>query len=491
MRTRACPFVLVPVASVAALTACGGGGNGYSSPMMMPPPPAAAPTVTFTAPAQATSINFGRSVTLTWSTTNATSCTASTSSTIGGSFTGTQPTSATVTVVPTAKGSVTYTLTCMGAGGSASATTGTVTINPSLLSTLSVAGITKIGSTVDPMNQDLNPYGLAIAPVTSGLMTKGDLIACNFSAANPPVQGQQGTGSTIVGLHPTAGAMPYRIAQSADLAGCNALTVLPDDSISAAAFSATTNPNPLVSSAGVVNSPFAADSFVQPWGEAYSPANGSNPAAIYVSNFDGSIDRISVNGDAQTAFTQIATGFCHFGTPGAVYAPSGLTYDPSIDTLYIVDTSSYSVVAFAKVSSIGAAGVVVNGQCPMTATFPTPALTFSGPSASSARVIATGGMLFTPLSAALLPNGDLLVENADINIGTQTPNLVFEISPVLPGGFVEQPVQLDTGTAGALFGIAITVDANNNPIVYFNDDNANAVMMLTTAASGSAMPPSY
>jgi hypothetical protein len=496
MRVRSCVFLLVPVAGAVALAACGGGGGGYSAPMMPPPPPPAMPTVTFTAPTQATStINFGREVTLTWSSTGATSCTASTSSTIGGTFTGTQSTSNTVTVVPTATGSVTYTLTCMGAGGSASATAN-VTVNPNLLSTLSVAGITTIGSTTPTSGNgtgDANPYGLAIAPVTSGLITKGDLIVCNFNAAS----GTQGTGTTIVGLHPTVGATNYPIAQDANLTGCDALTMLPDDSISAAAYAAPSSQNPLVTAAGVVTNPFAADTFGGTWGEAYAQANGSNPAALYVSNLDGSIDRITLNGDAQTAFTQIATGFCHSGTPGAYFAPSGLTYDPSIDTLYIVDTSSYSVVAFANVSSIGAAGVVVNGQCPTTTTTtpPTPAPTFSGPSATSARVIATGGMFYAPLSAALLPNHDLLVEDADIVVGTQapptTPNLVFEISPVLPGGFVGQPVQLDKVAPGALFGMAITTASNGNPIVYFNDDSVtpNAVMMLTTAPSGSSAPP--
>jgi hypothetical protein len=107
--------------------------------------------------------------------------------------------------------------------------------------------------------------------------------------------------------------------------------------------------------------------------------------------------------------------------------------------------------------------------------------TFSGASASSARVIANGGPFIAPLSAALLSDGDLIVANSDINIGAgQTPNLVVEVSPVLPGGFVGQPVQLDSsGTAGALFGIVATVDGSGNQLVYFNDDNTNAVMLLT------------
>jgi hypothetical protein len=422
------------------------------------------------------SINLGQAVTLTWSSSHATSCTASASSNTGGSFTGSQAVSGHMSVVPTATGSVTYTLNCTGSGGTMMATSPTVTVSPSILSQLASVKAVTIGSTVDPTLGEGNPYGLAIAPVTAGHITAGDLVVCNFdNAAHPPLEGK---GTTIVGLHPTAGATPYRIAQDVKLEGCNALAVLADDSISAAAL--TANMNPLVSPDGTVNTPFASDTFAKPWGEAYAAANAGHSAAIYVSNFDGSIDRIELNGDAQTAFTQIAAGFCGSGSPGAIYAPAGLTYDPSIDTLYIVDTSSNSVVAFANVSSIAAAGVVVNGACGTVANPPTPMPTFSGPSAASARVIAHGSPLFTPISAALLADGDLIVTNGDVNIGTgQMPNLAMEISPVLPGGFVGDPLQLDTsGTPGALFGIAATVDAQGHQIIYFNDDNTNMVMML-------------
>ena len=115
--------------------------------------------------------------------------------------------------------------------GNASTTSPTVTVSPSILTQLSSAGTIKtIGSTVDPLNGDQNPYGLAIAPATAGLITKGDLIVCNFNNASTPTTqgGVQGTGTTIVGLHPAVGSKPYRIAQSADLDGCDALTVLAD-----------------------------------------------------------------------------------------------------------------------------------------------------------------------------------------------------------------------------------------------------------------------
>jgi hypothetical protein len=485
MRVRALTVgIAVCAVVISVVAACGGGygggsmgggggmGGGYGGGNNNP-----APTAAFTTPTQAASINFGQAVKLAWTSTYATSCTASASSMTAGSFSGSQAVNGQASPVPTAPGSVTYTLTCSGAGGMMKATSPTVTVNPSILSRLASVKATTIGSTIDPIEKGGNPYGLALARATAGSITAGDLVVCNF---NDGATNTQGMGTTIVGLHPTAGATPYRIAQNAKLQGCNALAVLPDDSIAAAAFSA--NQVPLVSAAGAVTTPFAADGFTSPWGMAYAAANGGKPAALYVADLSGSIDRIELNGDAQTSFTQIATSFCGTGTPGSVFAPAGLTYDPSIDTLYVIDTSSNSVVALANVSAIGAGGVVVNGQCKSVAAPPTPAPTFTGPSAASARVVAHGGLFISPISAALLADGDLIVTNGDVNIAAgQMPNLAVEVSPVLPGGFVGDPVQLDTsGTPGALFGLAATVDGQGHQIVYFDDDNTNTVMMLVT-----------
>jgi len=468
MRAGAC-FTIVSCLGVSLLGGCGGGSGGYS-----PPPLPGKPTVTITAPAQATTINLGQGVQVKWTTTDATSCAASTSSNIGGAVNSVLDASGTMTVAPIGTGNVTYTLTCIGVGGTAMATSATITVAPPILGTLSLASITTIGPTPDPADMGGNPYGLVIAPKTSGWITAGDLIVCNFNNG----AGTEGEGTSLVGLHPTPGSTPYRIALSPWLKGCNALAMLPDDNISVAAW--TANQNPLVAPDGTVNTPFSNDTFAGPWGEAFVPAQGQNPAALYVSNYDGSIDRITLNGDTQTGFARIASGFCGSGEPGSIYAPAGLTYDASIDTLYIVDTSSYSVVAFANISSIGTDGIVVSGKCQSVAAWPTPMPTFSGPSAAWARVIANGGGFVAPLSAALLADGDLIVTNSDINLPDGAmPNLAFEISPVIPGGFVGQPIQLDNGEPGALFGLATWVDAQGHQIVYFNDDNNNAVMRIT------------
>src|ERR1700676_2034412 len=248
---------------VSVLVGCGGHHGGYGS--MMP-----APTVSFSQPAAAATINLGQALTVTWTSVYTTSCTATTSSATAGTFTGAQMVSGSQTVVPTAAGSYTYTLSCTGTGGTMSASA-SVTVTPNLLSTLTPTGaIPTVGSTVDPMNGDQNPYGLVVAPATAGLITKGDLVVCNFNnatnnATTPPTGNVQGAGTTIIGLHTGTGSQPYHIAQSADLQGCHALTMLPDDSISAAAW--VSNLNPLVSASGAVGKPFAADTFADPWGE--------------------------------------------------------------------------------------------------------------------------------------------------------------------------------------------------------------------------------
>jgi hypothetical protein len=88
------------------------------------PIPPAQPTVTISASPM--TITLGDTTTLAWSSTGATSCTAS------GAWSGAQTVSSTATETPTATGTPTYTLDCTGAGGSATASA-TVTVNPAPL----------------------------------------------------------------------------------------------------------------------------------------------------------------------------------------------------------------------------------------------------------------------------------------------------------------------------------------------------------------------
>ncbi len=121
-----------------------------------------APTVSLSA--SPTTINPGGSSTLTWSSTNATSCTAS------GAWSGTRATSGTQSVSPTSTS--TYTLTCTGTGGSGNASA-TVTVNPATptachtvnTTNFSQAGYNAYGAPFDPYQTTTN---LMQAQCTSG-----------------------------------------------------------------------------------------------------------------------------------------------------------------------------------------------------------------------------------------------------------------------------------------------------------------------------------
>src|SRR5262245_41130984 len=104
----------VASAGWALLTACGGGGTPPGST-----PPSSPPTVTLS-PASSSAF-VGQPVTLTWASTNATSCTAS------GGWNGPLPTSGSQNVTPATAGAQTYSIACTGSGGGTANASSTIT----------------------------------------------------------------------------------------------------------------------------------------------------------------------------------------------------------------------------------------------------------------------------------------------------------------------------------------------------------------------------
>ena len=124
--------------SVSLLHACGGGGSVPSSP----PPPAPAVTIT----SSPNSVIQGQTVTLTWSSTNATSCTGSANPSES-DWSGTRPTSGSQSVTPASTGTISYTLMCSGTGGNSSSAT-SVAVNPAITTHFSVSGPANIPSAI-------------------------------------------------------------------------------------------------------------------------------------------------------------------------------------------------------------------------------------------------------------------------------------------------------------------------------------------------------
>jgi len=133
---RAC--FLAALLPALLLAGCGGGSSSDSGGGNDPP----APTLTLTA--NSTTITVGDSIALSWSATNATSCTAS------GGWSGDKATSGNQNIAAGAAGSVKFTLSCSGAGGSISrSATVTVSSADSSSPTLSLAanpGTVNVGS---------------------------------------------------------------------------------------------------------------------------------------------------------------------------------------------------------------------------------------------------------------------------------------------------------------------------------------------------------
>ncbi len=185
--------------------------------------------------------------------------------------------------------------------------------------------------------------------------------------------------------------------------------------------------------------------------------------AFYVSNAgDGSLVRVYVNPGPTFKFATIVTGFpVNNGVPGSILGPSGLNYQVAGDRLYVVDGTNNALYAIDNISKIPAGGIVVHGA------------TFSGKFAANAHLIFSGAPLNGPISSALLAGGNIALGNT---LDPNGKNLMVEISPA---GKVLNVKNVDTGAAGAIFGMVATGTSPSTTKLYFNDDNDNTVKVLS------------
>jgi sugar lactone lactonase YvrE len=184
-----------------------------------------------------------------------------------------------------------------------------------------------------------------------------------------------------------------------------------------------------------------------------------NLSHVFVSNvLTGTVTRIDLvvppGGTPQVqSETQIASGYVHRPDPNAlVVGPTGLAFDPVTGTLYVASTGDNAIYAIAN-----AAGTMSdNGK--------------------GAVVVQSNSHLHGPLGLALDLNGNLIVTNGDaVNPNKKHLNEIAEFTP--QGKFVGQ-FQIDNGSAGAAFGLAVQ---DINGVVRFAtvDDNTNMLELFT------------
>jgi uncharacterized protein (TIGR03118 family) len=152
--------VAAPLLVIACIGCGGGGGYGSGGGGTAAAGGATSPSPTASLSVQPTTITAGQSATLTWSTTDASTCSAT------GGWSGTQATSGTQSVTPTVAGSSTFTLTCSGASGTTNAsvsTTLTVAAASGYTTTKLVSDSAGLGALTSDANL-INPHAIAFAP---------------------------------------------------------------------------------------------------------------------------------------------------------------------------------------------------------------------------------------------------------------------------------------------------------------------------------------
>lgn len=327
-----------------------------------------------------------------------------------------------------------------------------------------------VGSTVPP-NGDVNPYGVAVVPKSTGNLVAGNVLVSNFNASS----NAQGTGSTIVQVAPSATSVFASINPSTLPGSCpggvgltTALAVLPHGYVVVGSLP-TTDGTPATIGAGCLivldrtGTPvetLAGQGINGPWDmTATSTEDG---ATLFVTNVlngtvahkgrtvdRGTVLRIQLSIDdgsapREVSRTVIGSGFAERTDPSAlVVGPTGVGLG-SDGTLYVADSVNSRIAAIPDA---------------MTRTR----------SAGTGDTVSSGGSLNDPLGLTVAPNGDVLTVNGgDGNIVETTP-----------AGVQADSKQLDSSGsppgAGALFGLAVAPSGSG---VYFVDDATNTLNLL-------------
>lgn len=332
-----------------------------------------------------------------------------------------------------------------------------------------------VASTV-PKNGDVNPYGVAVAPTTTGSLVQGDVLVSNFNNH----RNLQGTGGTIVQISPSGNASLFASLAPNKLPGAcpgglgltTALVALQSGWVVVGSLptkdgsSASAQAGCLIvlDSSGKPVETISGAPINGPW-DMTALDNGST-ADLFVTNVlngtvaaspnptdGGTVVRIqlsNLNGNRPTVGSKriIGQGFTERTDPNAlVVGPTGLGLG-SDGTLYVADSANNRIASISNAATT----------------------TGSGPDGGT--TVSTGSALNDPLGLTMAPNGDILTANGgDGNLVETTPAgdqiavKILDTTPAPPG----------PNGNGALFGLAVTPAGDG---IYFVDDATNTLNLL-------------
>jgi hypothetical protein len=339
--------------------------------------------------------------------------------------------------------------------------------------------VTTVASTI-PSNGDLNPYGVARVPTTTGSLTKGNILVSNFNNS----QNLQGTGTTIVQITPSGTVTLFAQIDANNLPGpcpggvglTTALVALRKGWVivgslptkDGTAGTAKAGCLLVLNSSGQVMETFSGKKINGPWD--MTAFDAGNRAALFVTNVlngtvagggkivhKGTVLRLDVDipdGSMPKlkSVTVVGSHFAERTDPAAlVVGPTGVALgrngsrgDHNGEVLYVADSINNRIVAI---------------EDPL----------HRDDSDGTGRTVTQGGALNVPLGLAVAPNGHVLTVNGGDG---------FLVETKVDGhhGHQVRKVLLDNmGTgAGALFGLTAVAGQG----IYFVDDNENALNLF-------------
>jgi hypothetical protein len=333
------------------------------------------------------------------------------------------------------------------------ATTASASSGPTFIGGLTHTRV--IASTV-PKNGDVNPYGVAVVPHSTGHLYRGDVLVSNFNNST----NAQGTGTTIVQVSPKGKASLFAQISDASCPGGVGLTTA-----LVALRSGWVIVGSLPTSNGAISGPGCLI-VVDPWGHVRETIKGYGidgpwdmtaldqgygTADLFVTNVLGGILGKHQNPDGGTvqrlvissnpyqvpyvmSSTTIGSGFpARTDQNALVLGPTGdgLSWN---GTLYVADTLSNRIAAI-------------------------PNAVYRHSSDGRGRTVSAGGALNGDLGLVVAPNGNILTVNGgDGNMVETTP---------YGKQVAVDTVDTNAGGGGNLFGLAVKPYAD---AVYFVDD---------------------
>ena len=327
------------------------------------------------------------------------------------------------------------------------------------------SSVSEVASTV-PTNSDLNPYGVAVVPTTTGSLVRGNILVSNFNNGG----NLQGTGTTIMQISPGGtvslfaqidantlpGPCPGGVGLTTALVALRSGWVIVGSLPTTNGMAATAQAGCLLvlDSNGNVTETFYGSLINGPWD--MTALDLGNEAQLFVTNVlngtvaaggsvvkQGTVLRLNLSiakGSMPSlqSLTIIGSGFSERSDPVAlVIGPTGLALSHDGLFLYVADSLANRIAVIALP-------------------------TLRTDSAGTGETLSQGGALNDPLGLTLAPNGNILATNGN-------NGLLVTMNPF--GAQVSKVLLDTTGTppgTGALFGLVTVGDR-----VFFVDDDEN------------------